>query len=886
MNYIDKDLCDWQTFDLQIEQGNNIITLFKAALKSGDEILAQRFYQGIPVHELVTQRARLVDLLLIRAWEHFLPDTAESTALIAVGGYGRGELHPESDVDILILLPNDHSDEHNETITQFVTLLWDIKLDLGHSVRTLDECIQHASTDITIATNLMESRLLFGSEALYGQLTDNTGPDKIWPGRDFYQAKIEEQIQRHHRFGDTSYNLEPNIKENPGGLRDIQVIGWVAKRHFGASTLKDLVDHGFLTPQEYATLEKSQDFLWKIRYGLHLLSGRKEDRLLFDYQRTLAEQFGYTDKDHRMAVEQMMKQYYSTVMELNRLNEMLLQLFDENILQEGKTAQANAINRRFQESFGFLEVTHDNVFKRYPFALLEVFLVMAQNPHLKGVRAQTIRLIRDHCYLIDEDFRKDLRCQSLFMEIFRQPHGLTHELRRMNRYRVLAAYIPAFGNIVGLMQHDLFHVYTVDEHTLTLVRNLRRFTVVEFYDEYPLCSNIVQTIAKPDLLFLAGFFHDIAKGRGGDHSKLGAQDSLEFSRLHGLSQYDSNLIAWLVENHLIMSTTAQRKDISDNKVIQDFAHKVGTQDRLDYLYLLTVADIRATSPSLWNTWKNSLLKELYYTTTRAFRRGLGNPIDQSEKEQENKTLALRQLQKDFDPEQIALHWDSLDPDYFGRYSVDEIVWQTQSILQHSVERLPLVLIRPETHRGGTELFVCAKDHKEVFSIITTTLERTGLTIASARLTSSNLGYKLYTFIVLEKSGDIITDRHRTAEIIESLSWLLVSPKLENILNDKSGTQLPRKLKHFPIQTEVSFRSDNLNKRTIMEVVALDQPGLLAQIALALVRCNVKVQNAKIATFGEKAEDIFFITDDNNCEVTQQQQLDQIRDTIVELLDSE
>jgi len=879
---IDAELWDPQAFETALQAGANPVILFKKAAQQGDKILAARFERDIPVHELVLLRARLIDQLLRRAWNHYLEDP-QSASLIAVGGYGRGELHPASDVDILVLLHNEHSGMLDSQIEQFLTLLWDMKLDVGHSVRSLAECIQHADNDITIATNLMESRLLAGDKNLYQVLLEATGPEKIWPGRKFYQAKIEEQIQRHHRFGDTSYNLEPNIKENPGGLRDIQVIGWVAKRHFGVTTLKDLVDRGFLTPQEFETLEKSQDFLWKIRFGLHLLATRKEDRLLFDYQRVLAHRFGYKDSEHRLAVEQMMKQYYSTVMDLNRLNEMLLQLFDENILQEGQPAHVKPINRRFQESYGFIEVNHDRVFKRNPFALLEIFLILAQRQDLKGVRAQTIRLIRDHCYLIDENFRKDLRCQSLFMEIFRQPQGLTHELRRMNRYGVLAAYLPAFGNIVGLMQHDLFHVFTVDEHTLSLVRNLRRFTVPRHYHEFPLCSEIIQNIAKPELLFLAGFFHDIAKGRGGDHSTLGAQDSIEFSKTHGLSHYDTNIIAWLVENHLIMSTTAQRKDISDNTVIQEFAHTVGTQERLDYLYLLTVADIRATSPSLWNSWKNALLMELYYTTTRAFRRGLGNPIEQSEKELEIKSLALRQLQREFDPEQIDKYWNSLEQDYFGRHSVDEIVWHTKSILHHSIERLPLVLVRPRTHRGGTELFVCAKDHPEVFAIITATLERAGLTIANARISSSRLDYKLYTFIILEKSGDVISDQHRIDDLIESLSWLLVSPKLENIIIEKTRVQLPRQLKHFTIPTEVSFRSDNLNKRTIMEVVALDQPGLLAKIALALLRCGVTVQNAKIATFGEKAEDIFFVTDSNHREITDKEQLRRIETAIVDLL---
>jgi [protein-PII] uridylyltransferase len=617
---------------------------------------------------------------------------------------------------------------------------------------------------------------------------------------------------------------------------------------------------------------------------LHNLTGRKEDRLLFDYQRALAEQFGYRDREHRLAVEHFMKDYYSTVMELNRLNEMLLQLFDEVILFEGETS-ASPINRRFQAHYGFIEVTDPNIFKRYPFALLEIFLILAQHPELRGVRAQTIRLIRDHRYLIDDDFRNDLRCQSLFMELFRQPQGLTHELRRMHRYGVLGEYLPMFGKIVGLMQHDLFHVYTVDEHTLFLVRNLRRFTVPEYKHEFPMCSSIIQTIPKPELLYLGALFHDIAKGRGGDHSELGAQDAVAFCQRHGLSNYDTNIVAWLVQNHLIMSTTAQRKDISDPDVIAKFAEKVGNQERLNYLYLLTVADIRATNATLWNSWKDSLLAELYYTTTRAFRRGIQNIAAETEREKEIQLVVLNLLQQEgWNKDEILKHWDSLEHDYFSRYSVDEIAWHTRSVLKSSTEGFPLILVREQTHRGGTELFVCAEEHKHVFAIITTTLERLGLDITDARLISSKLGYTLYTFIVLESNGEIITNKYRTKEIIDTLARWLKDPDLPQLYAASPQQPLPRQLKHFPMPAQVLFRDDSRNKRTIMEVVARDEPGILAKIALALVKCHVQVQNAKIATFGERAEDIFFITDENSEPLATEEQFEKLRNTIIQLLE--
>ena len=523
--------------------------------------------------------AGFIDAILQRAWKKFLPPDTEA-CLVAVGGYGRGELHPHSDIDILLLVDEGNA-PGEDTLSGFVTQLWDIGLQIGHSVRTVAECESKALEDITILTNLMEARTLRGDAALLAQVTERIATDRMWPSGDFFRAKLVEQKDRHAKYADTEYSLEPNVKSSPGGLRDLQNISWIAERHFGVESLERLTTEQFLQPKEMDILQEGRDFMWRVRYALHMITDREEDRLLFDHQRTLAQLLGYQDRDHRLAVEWFMKDYYRAIQELSRLNEMLLQLLRELILHRDDPGQATPINRRFQARKGFLEVTHERVFKRYPFALLELFLLMQQHGELKGVRASTIRLVRDHRYLIDDKFRHDIRARSLFMEIFRQPRGPTHELRRMNRYGVLAAYFPAFANIVGQMQHDMFHAYTVDEHTLFVVRNLRRFFVAKFMHEFPLCSRVAHSIPKPELLYLAGFFHDIGKGRGGNHSELGAADARAFLGLHGLSEYDRELVAWLVENHLLMSQTAQRRDISDPEVINDFARHIGDRRRLD-----------------------------------------------------------------------------------------------------------------------------------------------------------------------------------------------------------------------------------------------------------------------------------------------------------------
>jgi len=854
---LDESLFDLQEFEAALKtQPHKAITHFRAALARASGEISERFWAGRSATELVYLQSRFIDIILTHAWRLYFPDTDKNIALIAVGGYGRGELHPHSDIDLLILLRKKPK-PYQDAIINFTTFLWDIGLEVGHSVRTLKECVNEARLDITVATNMQESRLLCGPADLFSEQKKLTGPKKIWSSNKFFEEKIKEQHLRHLKFNDTAYNLEPNVKDGPGGLRDIQMIGWVAKRHFAAESLHDLVTHNFLTEKEYKALHESQAFLWQIRFGLHLIANRREDRLLFDHQRTLAIKFGYQDDSKSRGVEKFMKQYYRTIMELNRLNEMLLQLFSEEILETKAPARPVRLNKRFQIRKGYLEAVSETTFRLYPFALLEVFLLMAQHQELKGVRANTIRLIREHRYLIDANFRSDLRCSSLFMEILRQPHGITHELRRMNRYGILAAYIPLFGNIVGQMQHDLFHVYTVDEHTLMVLRNVRRFTVPEHHNEFPLCSEIMRKLPKQELIILAVLFHDIAKGRGGNHSELGATDAQDFCQQHGLSDYDANLVSWLVSQHLIMSTTAQRKDISDPQVVHDFACLVGDLNHLNYLYILTVADIRGTSPSVWNSWKDSLLRELYLATRTALRRGLDEPIDSSVAIAENKANARSILAKSqINAEQLETLWQRFEDEYFLRYSADEIAWHAKGILDMPTNQSSLILIRHASLRGGTEIFIYSRQHDRIFAQVTGVLEQLGLTIADARIIPSRDGFTLDTYVALDESGKPVTDHYRLNDLIKRLQSRLADPELEL---PKPLQHVARQTKAFTVPVEVQFWMDNYNQRTAMQVTARDRPGLLSRIAHVLLESHVLLQNAKVGTFGERAEDIFYIT---------------------------
>ncbi len=865
-----------QELDRHTDARPGPVAAWKAAIRAAAEHLGTLFEQGRDVVELVHARARFTDAVLARAWSAHLPSNAEA-ALVAVGGYGRGELHPASDVDVLILTAGEPEAlaAHIEPLVMF---LWDIGLEIGHSVRSLAQCVDEARGDVTIATNLMESRHLAGQERLTHEMQALTGPAHIWPSEAYFSAKLAEQQARHAQANDSTQDLEPNIKNNPGGLRDIQMIGWVAKRHFGATRLSQLKDHGFLTEEEYQALKAGEKLLWEIRFALHHLTGRREDRLLFEHQRALARQFGY-GKDNP-AIERFMQRYYRTTIELQRLNEMLLQHFQEAILQHDDPGEPTPINRRFQARGRVLEVRNPAIFARNPLAMLELFLILQQHPELQGVRASTIRAIRAHRHLIDERLRADIRARSLFMEILRQPRGITHELRRMHRYGILARYLPAFRQITGLMQFDLFHVYTVDEHILMVVRNLRRFTLPEHAEECPLCHELVQQIPKQELLYLAGLFHDIAKGRGGDHSELGVADARAFCRDHGLSHYDTELVAWLVRQHLLMSWTAQRQDIDDPAVIHTFAGKVGSIERLTYLYLLTVADMRGTNPKIWNSWKGALLDRLYRRTREVLAAGLDNAEDEDARIQAVQSLARQQLlDGGLDEGAIRLCWMRLSTDYFLQTPPENVAWHTRLLLDHDPHDSIQVAVRDDPERGCTEIFTFGPDRDGLFADTTALLDRLGLDIFGARIDTTDDGISVNSYFVLEIDGQPLAPARRD-EVAEALRAQL-----------NAGEPAPppqachpsRRLRAFDYPTEIRFEQDTDRGVTRLHLHTQDRPGLLSLIGSALAEEGLRLHSARVLTEGARALDWFTLTDRDNRPITDRTQQARLQQALLEAL---
>jgi [protein-PII] uridylyltransferase len=860
-----------------------VIQQYQKTLKDNLDSLTAAFRAQQSIDTIVHQRAQAIDAVLTELWRKEFAEDATDIALLAVGGYGRGELLPKSDVDIMILLAKGALKRHQSGIERFITYLWDLGLEIGHSVRTCAECAQESTKDVTVVTNLLESRLLAGPETLLIQMREAIAESRIWSKEDFFKAKLAEQEQRHKKFDETAYKLEPNIKEGPGGLRDIQTIFWVAKRYFGAERLEDMTRLGFLTQDELDALLRGRRLLWNIRYALHITAGRREDRLVFDHQRELAKLFGYHDQEHNLAVEQFMQNYYRTVTELERLNEMLLQLLHEAIEYKHSKENPVRINERFFAVHGYLQAAHDNVFRDYPPALLEIFLLKQRHPELKGVGAATIRLIRNHRHLIDTEFRNDPVNRDLFMSILKEPHGISHELRRMNRYGVLAAYLPEFENIVGRMQYDLFHIYTVDVHTLFVLRNVRRFSVPEHAHWQPTCSNIFPTLEHPELLYIAALFHDMAKGRGGDHSELGAVDVERFCLNHNISKDNTRIVKWLVQNHLMMSMTAQRKDISDPAVIDEFARKVGDQKSLEYLYLLTVADISATNPELLSSWRSRLLLELYMRTKYVFRHGLAKPIDATTRIRERQDEATKLLEsQNLTPAACSKIWADFSDDYFLRHAPEEIAWHTQAIAMTRPEELPIVLIHREATRGTTPIFIYARNNDRFFAISTSVLTRLGLNIVDARIITSKSGFTLDTYLVLDEQNRPITDEDRIAEIHK-----LLSDSIKNLdkIPEVPPRPVPRQLKHFNTPTRVTAEDDSEGRHTLLEVIAVDRPGLLARIGRAFLEQNLRVHNAKISTVGENAENIFLVTDTHNRPIRDKDRLDNLIRTLHSHIDA-
>jgi [protein-PII] uridylyltransferase len=826
----------------------NAITplLYKQELKSAQQLIISAFKKNTKAEQLLHDLCQSVDRVLSQIWKS--SNFPKSTALIAVGGYGRGELFPYSDVDLLILISEPPDNVTRKKLEELIQVLWDIGLDIGHSIRTIDECMEEASADITVKTSLLEARLVSGSRSLFRNLQQRY--DAAMNPQQFFQAKRLELQQRHVKYDDTPYSLEPNCKESPGGLRDLQVILWVAKAAKLGKSWKELAASGLITSTEAHQLKRNERAFKDIRIRLHIHAGRREDRLIFDLQTPIAETFGFKNTESRRSSEYLMQRYYWAAKAVTQLNSMLLQNIEASLFPQPSVIYP--INDRFNQVNGFIDIAKNNVFEETPSAMLEVFLILAQRSDLKGMTASTSRALWHARFLINTGFRQNVLNRSLFLQIIQSPQGITHALRHMNQMSILGRYLPNFRRIIGQMQHDLFHVYTVDQHILMVVRNLRRFTMTEHAHEYPFCSQLMANFTQPWILYIAALFHDIAKGRGGDHSVLGMSDAKKFCLDHGISKTNTELIVFLVQSHLTMSHVAQKQDLSDPDVVLAFAGLVKDERHLTALYLLTVSDIRGTSPKVWNAWKSKLLEDLYKITLRV----LGGESPSKDRELKNRQQeALKSLRLYGLPADAHEHlWQQLDIVYFLRHDASEIAWQTRALYDRIDSKIPVVKCRVSPIGEGLQVTVYIKDQPDLFARICSYFDSKNFDILDAKIHTTKAGYALDTFLVTEPTfannyRDIISlIEHELAEILRK-SAPLPSP---------NRGRVSRLSRSFPLIPSVDLRPDEKGQYYLLSISANDRNGLLYAIANVLTKYKINLHTAKIMTLGERAEDVFLI----------------------------
>jgi [protein-PII] uridylyltransferase len=825
------------------------IAHWRAQLRERRDALRAEFFDRSDPPRLLRGLARLTDQIITGIWAE--ADVPAAATLIAVGGYGRGQLFPHSDVDVLILLPHAADAACADAVERLLASLWDIGLEISHAVRTAAECETEMAADATVRTSLLEHRHLTGSRRLYAHFERTI--ENTLDVRAFYDAKTLEQQQRHLKYHDAAYNLEPNVKESPGGLRDLQTVIWIARAARLGRTWRELARNGLMTVAEARAVARQERTIAGLRIRLHYLAGRREDRLVFDLQAALARELAFVDTTAKRASEQLMQRYYRAAKLVRQANTLLLQNLHAR-LYPAATAPIT-IDAEFQRVDELLDLRDEHLFEHRPGAMFDAFLMVQRHPELRGMTAVTLRALWRNRFRIDAQFRRDPANRARFLQLFREPRGLTHELRRMNLYGILGQYLPTFGAIVGQMQHDLFHVYTVDEHILMVIRNLRRFTEAQHAHEYPLCSRLIADFERKEVLYLAGLFHDIAKGRGGDHSILGARDARRFCTQHGLSAQDAELVAWLVTEHLTMSQTAQKQDITDPAVVDAFAARVGDERRLIALYLLTVADIRGTSPKVWNAWKAKLLEDLFHGARAALTAGTSErTIHDSIAERQRDAHRLLRLYAVPDNAELRL-WRELDTLYFQRHTADEIAWHARHLYWRIDGAAPVVKVRLARDGAGLQALVYLPDQKALFARLCGFFGRAGLSILEAKIHTTRHGYALDTFALHDPSNPNASYRETIQFIEYELTRALSAP---GPLDPPAEGRIPRQLRHFPLTPEIQLFPDDKGTHFILEVVAGDRPGLLARIAYALAQANINVVSARINTLGERAEDVFLI----------------------------
>lgn len=827
------------------------------------------FFNQIDIYQLLQHRSQFFDQFLIDLWQHFMAQNAEDFALVAVGGYGREEMFPLSDIDILILTQTPLTKAQQQMVADLIQFLWDCKLQVGHSVRTLAECMDDEKTDISIATNLLESRFLAGNTALFNQLVMQIQEYSAWSKADFFAAKLSEKEERYQRYHNTGYNLEPDLKYSPGGLRDLHLLYWIALKHVKANNLAQVLASGFIYPEEYQALTEARTLLFRLRFALHLIINRYDNRLLFDRQLKISQMLGY-DGEGNQAVELMMKAYFQASQAIIQLSEVLILDYQEQFIYPCQQCEPEKVNSSFQLLNKAIQLRQKGAFEQEPTLILDLFIVLTQQPdtviHSSTLRQLRLALLNQKTFLVENALAR-----KKFIQLLSLDNVVERALKPMHRYGVLSAYLPAWQQITGLMQFDLFHSYTVDEHTIRLLTKLESFAKDdnEIKEMHPICSHIFTLLPNKIYLYLAALFHDIAKGRGGDHAELGAIEMYDFALLHDFSDEEAELMAWLVLDHLTMSVTAQRRDIHDPEEIRSFASLVREGTRLDYLLCLTVADICATNQTLWNSWKRSLLATLYQYTRQQLSQGVDTPLDNRVYVLQNRTKTLDLLQPllvegIFKLEDINQLWQRCPDDYFLRNTPKQIAWHTEHLCRNRQQDV-VVLVSSRFSRGGTEVFVYCPDQANLFHKVVTTLQAKNVSIHDAQIITSKDGYVFDSFVITEPDGKPLRKARRD-DISQVLSAVLNGTKSISVSKKANN----HRLQHFTVPMQIRFLHTQKTEHTELELFALDEVGLLATVSQIFIEQGLNLINAKITTIGEKAEDFFILTNEAGTALNKEQ----------------
>ncbi len=842
-----------------------------------EERLVNFFNEGYSIAALLDYRTHYVDEMMRSLYEHFELNNLPKLAMIAVGGYGRGELFLKSDIDLLIVSQDKLSEEAQEQISSFISYLWDLKLDIGSSVRTIDECLEKVNADLTICTNLLENRFLCGDYKVYEFLLNTISKDSTWNTKRFFHAKVAEELERHHAYKDTSYALEPDLKQNPGGIRDIHVMQWIANFHFQAKTPEDMLNLGFLSQEEYEELIESRDVLYQVRYALHVCTRREDNRLSLDCQPSVAQLLGYVGNSNEQ-VETMMRDLYRTLRRIRELNSMALQLEVLRITGHLGDDETQFINNDFIRRGPLIDVTSRDVFENDKSKMLEIFYLMAKHPEVVGLHVNALRLLRRTRRSLTNYLVEIPECRTIFKSILDDPKAASTAFPLMHEHRILSAYMPSWEKIEGLSQFDMFHLYTVDEHTIRVIKNFESLSHSKD-QSFTLFKHVYSQLSNPEILVVAGLLHDIAKGQGGHHAQLGAGEALYFCQLHRYTLYQTRLVSWLVYNHLMMSSTAQRRDINDPQVVNEFSKKVQDEEHLNLLYCLSVADICATNDREWNSWKDIVFKQLYFSTRQALRHGLEMPHDIKLHANENQELAIKYM-RDLNEQDIRTYWSYFKPEYFIYYTPQEIAWHTRNILTFRVEDHPLILFAQHKNTA-TEMLIFFREHnpKFNFAYLAYIMAQKRLSIQSAQFIRNKLNQSICTLKFQSQMGGCIDNERLHSIRMAIIKGINEEPSLERIakLRDNSKKQI------FKIPTGVNYLEDHTNEATNLEISALDQPGLLAKIGIIFDKFNLLVRSSRITTTGERADDFFSVTDRQGRPLSERTK-DKLEQALIEALD--